>query len=158
MLLTNEPQTGNARDEYWMQVALGLAQHAADLGEVPVGAVLVLDEQLLGQGWNAAISNTDPTAHAEVQALRHGAQVLGNYRLLNTTLYVTLEPCLMCVGACIHARIKRLVFGASESKTGAVVSSCAGFTLPSNHRVSVSGGILALSCTKLLRDFFQQRR
>lgn len=110
-------------DEKWMRHALRLADKAEQLGEIPVGAVLV-DEQgnLLGEGWNLSISESDPTAHAEIVALRQGGQYLQNYRLLNTTLYVTLEPCTMCAGAILHSRIKRLVFGAADYKTGAVGS------------------------------------
>ena len=107
-------------DLFWMQRALELAQKAQALGEVPIGAVIVKDDQIIGEGYNSPIGHHDPTAHAEIMALREAAQRIGNYRLLNTTLYVTIEPCVMCAGAMIHARISRLVYGAQDPKTGAV--------------------------------------
>ncbi|MES2624804.1 MAG: tRNA adenosine(34) deaminase TadA [Pseudomonadota bacterium] len=147
------------RDEYWMIQALTLAQQAKAIGEVPVGAVLVLNDELIGQGFNQPISSNDPTAHAEVVALRHAAQTVSNYRVPETTLYVTLEPCTMCVGALIHARIKRLVFGASEPKAGAV---CSRFHLLDgenfNHTISYQQGVLAEQCGQLISEFFQYRR
>lgn len=146
------------QDHLWMQKALLLAQKAEAQGEVPVGAVLVLNEELLAEGWNQPIAQKDPTAHAEAVALREGGKILGNYRLLNTTLYVTLEPCLMCVGALIQARISRLVYGASDPKAGAVHSVCRGFDLPSNHRLSYSGNLLAEDCGALLTSFFRRKR
>ena len=143
----------------WMERALELAHHAADTHEVPVGAVLVLDDHVIGKGWNQPISLQDPSAHAEIIALREGAKALGNYRLLNTTLYVTLEPCAMCVGAMIHARIQRLVFGAYDKRTGAVSSV---FQLLDderlNHRVDWEGGVMEQECGDILRDFFRKRR
>ncbi len=148
-----------ASDEHWMQQALALAARAGEAGEVPVGAVLVADDSLLAGGWNQPIAGHDPTAHAEVMCLRAAGQVLGNYRLTGTTLYVTLEPCLMCVGAIVHARVARLVFGAFDPKSGAVSSLCHGFELPGlNHRVAASGGVLAEPCGALLREFFSNRR
>ena len=146
-------------DADWMQTALLLAGRAAASGEVPVGAVLVQGESLLAEGWNQPIAAHDPTAHAEVMALREAGQSLGNYRFADTTLYVTLEPCLMCVGAIVHARIARLVFGAYDPKSGAVTSCMHGFEVPGlNHRVASTGGILADECGALLKQFFRDRR
>ena len=142
-----------------MQAALVLAGTAAACGEVPVGAVLVQGESLLAEGWNQPIAAHDPTAHAEVMALRAAGQARGNYRLAGTTLYVTLEPCLMCVGAIVHARVSRLVFGALDPKSGAVTSCLRGFELPGlNHRLESTGGILADACGRILKEFFRARR
>ena len=142
-----------------MQTALVLAARAAASGEVPVGAVLVQGESLLAEGWNQPIAAHDPTAHAEVMALRAAGQSLGNYRLADTTLYVTLEPCLMCVGAIVHARVARLVFGAYDPKSGAVTSCMHGFEVPGlNHRVESSGGVMADECGGMLKEFFRERR
>lgn len=146
------------RDYFWMQKALLLAKKAEELAEVPVGAVLIRDDQLLAEGWNCPIATLDPTAHAETVALRAGAKVLNNYRLLHTTLYVTLEPCLMCVGALIQARISRLIFGARDPKAGAIESVCQGLEVPSNHRISYAGGLLATDCGSLLTNFFRGKR
>lgn len=146
-------------DAAWMRRALSLACQTAQKGEVPVGAVLVRDGQMIGEGWNRPITSNDPTAHAEIMALRAAGQQIGNYRLVDTTLYVTLEPCLMCVGAIVHARVGRLVFGAWDLKTGAVASVFN--VLDSthlNHRVAWSGGLLAEECGLLLKEFFQMRR
>jgi len=147
-------------DDHWMQHALTLAGKARAAGEVPVGAVLVSDDSCLGEGgWNQPIGRHDPTAHAEVMALRAAGVSLGNYRFPGSTLYVTLEPCLMCVGAMVHARVARLVFGASDPKSGAVSSCARGFELPGlNHRVESSGGVLADECGELLKEFFRSRR
>ena len=146
-------------DAEWMQTSLMLARRAAASGEVPVGAVLVQDESLLAQGWNQPIAAHDPTAHAEVMALRAAGHALGNYRLADTTLYVTLEPCLMCVGAIVHARVSRVVFGAFDPKSGAVVSCMHGFDANGlNHRVESTGGVLAEECGQLLKQFFRERR
>lgn len=143
----------------WMQYALKLAERAQQEGEVPVGAVLVLNDEIIGEGWNRPIAAHDPTAHAEIMALRTGAAKLGNYRLNDTTLYVTLEPCVMCAGAMVHARIKRLVFGASDPKAGAIVSA---FNILDsgrlNHRVEYVGGILPDECGGMLSRFFEARR
>ncbi|EBW6088166.1 MULTISPECIES: tRNA adenosine(34) deaminase TadA [Atlantibacter] len=145
--------------EYWMQHALTLAQRAWDEGEVPVGAVLVQDNRVIGEGWNRPIGRHDPTAHAEIMALRQGGMVLQNYRLLNTTLYVTLEPCIMCAGAMVHSRIGTLVFGARDAKTGAVGSLMNVPAHPGmNHHMQVIEGVLAPSCSALLSDFFRVRR
>lgn len=146
-------------DEYWMRHALTLAQRAWDEGEVPVGAVLVLNNQVIGEGWNRPIGRHDPTAHAEIEALRQGGQALQNYRLLDTTLYVTLEPCVMCAGAMVHSRIGRLVFGARDLKAGAVGSLMNVPQHPGmNHLMAMSDGVLAPACSALLSDFFRQRR
>lgn len=142
-----------------MRHALFLAERAGAEGEVPVGAVLIKDGQIIGEGWNRPIASHDPTAHAEIMALRAGAQTIGNYRLADTTLYVTLEPCVMCAGAIIHARVARLVYGADDPKTGAVKSVAEIFNMPThNHRVSVTGGVLASECGALLSTFFKTRR
>jgi len=146
-------------DEYWMRLALEQARLAAAAGEVPVGAVLVRNNALIGAGFNQPIGACDPTAHAEVVALRAAAQSAANYRLPDTTLYVTIEPCAMCTGALIHARVRRLVFGATEPRAGAVVS--AGRLLDAthfNHRVSYEGGILAPECAEIMQRFFRERR
>lgn len=145
--------------EYWMQHALVLAQRAWDEGEVPVGAVLVHENRIIGEGWNRPIGHHDPTAHAEMMALRQGGIVLSNYRLLDTTLYVTLEPCIMCAGAMIHGRIGTLVFGARDAKTGAAGSLLDILAHPGmNHQVKVMEGVLAPACSALLSDFFRARR
>ena len=142
-----------------MAHALDLALHGESCDEVPVGAVLVLENAVVGEGWNQPIGRHDPTAHAEVIALRAAGARLDNYRLPCATLYVTLEPCLMCVGAIIHARIARLVYGATDPKGGAVCSLCRGLELPGlNHRVEVTGGVMADACGEALRRFFRARR
>lgn len=149
----------SAQDEHWMRRALELAEQAALIGEVPVGAILVLGDDMLGEGHNRPILNKDPTAHAELIALRAGAEKCDNYRLLNTTLYVTLEPCMMCVGAMVHARIQRVVYGAADLKAGAVVSRAQGFAQPFlNHSVDHAGGLLANQCAAILSQFFKARR
>ena len=147
------------RDEYWMRHALGLARLAWEQGEVPVGAVLVQDERVIGEGWNRPIGQHDPTAHAEMMALRQGGKVLENYRLLNTTLYVTLEPCVMCAGAMVHSRITRLVYGAHDVKTGAAGSLLDVLGHPGmNHQIELHSGVLAEECAAMLSDFFRMRR
>ena len=147
-------------DEKMMRYALDLADKAEALGEIPVGAVLVDDAgNIIGEGWNLSIVQSDPTAHAEIIALRDGAKHLQNYRLLNTTLYVTLEPCTMCAGAILHSRIKRLVFGASDYKTGAVGSRFHFFDdYKMNHTLEITSGVLAEKCSHKLSAFFQKRR
>lgn len=146
-------------DQFWMQHALELAKQAAAEGEVPVGAVLVRNNEVLGEGWNRPIAGHDPTGHAEINALRAAASKISNYRLVDTTLYVTLEPCVMCAGAIIHARIKRVVYGATEPKTGAVVSVFDVLTdQRHNHRPEVTGDILAGECARQLQEFFKARR
>lgn len=146
-------------DIAWMQQALGLARQAAELGEVPVGALLVKDGELLATGFNHPIVGADPSGHAEIHALRNAARILGNYRLPGTTLYVTIEPCTMCVGAIIHARVERLVFGAREPRAGAVVSHLQILDQSHyNHRVQWSEGVLADECSALISEFFRARR
>lgn len=146
-------------DAYWMKQALALAQKAWEQGEVPVGAILVLDDEVIGQGWNRPITRHDPTAHAEIMALQQGGQIVQNYRLLNATLYVTLEPCVMCAGAMVHSRIKRLVYGASDLKTGAAGSLLDVLRHPGmNHHIEITAGVMANECSEMLSQFFQQRR
>ncbi|HET6278190.1 MAG TPA: tRNA adenosine(34) deaminase TadA [Candidatus Polarisedimenticolia bacterium] len=143
-------------DRYWMERAIRLADAAARRGEVPVGALVVAGDRVIGRGSNAPIRSTDPTAHAEIIALRRAARAAGNYRLTGATLYVTLEPCLMCAGALVHARIKRLVYGAREPRIGAAALLRRRSGL--NHRVQVSGGVEAARCAALLKEFFRRRR
>jgi len=139
--------------------ALRLAQRAEAQGEVPVGAVLVLDDRCIAEGWNQPIQTHDPSAHAEIQALRKGGQQLQNYRLIDTTLYVTLEPCVMCMGAIAHARVKRLVFGAYDPKRGAVCHALQLSDAPFlNHKIDWLGGVLEQTCAATLTDFFRARR
>jgi tRNA(adenine34) deaminase len=146
-------------DDYWMQRALQLAARAEALGEVPVGAVVVCGDQLVGEGWNQPISSCDPTAHAEIMALRQAAQYLHNYRLPGCRLYITLEPCTMCAGAMIHARIDEIIFAATEPKAGVVVSNACVFEDPHyNHRVRYRGGVLAEAAAAQLQAFFRRRR
>jgi len=145
-------------DDYWMQRALELAQQGMATAEVPVGAIVVLDNKIVGQGYNCPIAKQDPTAHAEIIAMRNAAQHLKNYRLINTTLYVTLEPCPMCAGAMLQARIKRLVYGTVDLKGGAVSSKLELFGHKWNHDIVCSSGILAEPCANILREFFQARR
>lgn len=149
----------NSIDERWLGHALALAASAEAAGEVPVGAVLVRDDRVLAEAWNRPIANSDPTAHAEILALRSAAASLGNYRLPGATMYVTLEPCAMCAGAMIHARIARLVFGAYDTKSGACggvidVTGCKAL----NHQIAVAGGVLEHECAQSLRAFFKARR
>jgi tRNA(adenine34) deaminase len=149
----------DSRDQYWMEQALILARKAADVDEVPVGAIIVKDNQLIAEGWNHPIQLRDPSAHAEMIALRQAGIALNNYRLPDTTLYVTLEPCVMCVGAMIHARVGRVVFGAHDAKTGAAGSM---FDLlqseKHNHKIEVTGGVLEAQCKEVLQDFFKRKR
>ncbi len=146
-------------DHQFMQAALEQAKFAALAGEVPVGAVLVRDGQIISTGFNRPISNSDPSAHAEMMALRGAAQDQSNYRLPGTTLYVTLEPCIMCAGAILHARVERVVFGAIDPKTGAAGSVLNVFSEKQlNHQTQVEGGIMEQECGQVLRDFFKERR
>ena len=146
-------------DVDFMQRALEWADAAETTGEVPVGAVLVRGDVIIAEGANRPIASNDPTAHAEIEALRAGGQVIGSYRLTDTTLYVTLEPCAMCAAAIVHARVRRLVFGAWDPRAGAAGSIVDVFTLPGlNHRVDVFGGVLADECTRRLKQFFAERR
>lgn len=157
--MTAENNAALNPDQKWMDYAQRLAAKAEALGEVPVGAVLVKDGEVLGEGFNQPISSHDPSAHAEIVALRAAAEKLQNYRLVGATLYVTLEPCTMCVGAIVHSRIARLVYGAAEPKAGAVKSAsnllnAAWF----NHQIEVTGGVQAEACGQQLSDFFAARR
>lgn len=145
------------QDEGWMQLALAQAKCAADNAEVPVGAVLVLGDRLIAAAHNQPIAHCDPTAHAEIVALRLAATLRQNYRLPGTTLYVTLEPCLMCLGAIIHARVDRLVFAANEPKAGVLISRNLALDF-FNHHLQVASGVLSLESAELLRQFFQRRR
>ena len=148
-----------AVDLVFMQIALEQARQAALRGEVPVGAVLAQGETLLAAAANRPIAANDPTAHAEILAIRAAAEKIGNYRLVDTTLYVTLEPCIMCMGAIIHARIQRLVFGALDPKTGAAQSRYTiGVDGLLNHQLEITGGVLETECSRILKDFFKQRR
>jgi tRNA(adenine34) deaminase len=145
--------------EFYMRAALEESRKGLDAGEVPVGAVVVADGRIIGRGFNQPIGGHDPTAHAEVVAIRAAAREIGNYRLVGSTLYVTIEPCLMCVGAMVHARVETLVFGAPEPKAGAVVSTCRAHELPSlNHRIEVVGGVLEDDCRAIIQEFFRGRR
>ena len=149
----------HATDESFMRAALELARRGRDAGEVPVGAVLVLGGAIIGQGSNEPIGAHDPTAHAEMTAIRQAAQRIGNYRLTGGTLYVTIEPCMMCVGAMVHARIARLVFGAPEPKAGAIESTQRAHEHPSlNHRLAVTSRVLEEECREMIQAFFIQRR
>ena len=145
--------------EYYMQLAIEQARLAEAIDEVPVGAVLVQDDQLISSAHNQPISNNDPTAHAEIQLLRAAGKQLNNYRFPDTTLYVTLEPCTMCLGAMIHARVSRIVFGAYDQKTG-VCGSCQDLSTSEcfNHAIDTQGGVLADECRNLLQNFFKNRR
>jgi len=146
-------------DENMMHEALFLAERALQQQEVPVGAVVVKSGKVIGKGWNQPITNQDPSAHAEIMALRDAAKSIGNYRLVDTTLYVTLEPCLMCVGAILHARVKKLVFGAYDPKTGAAGTVFDLFSDPRhNHAVEVQGGGLEEKSAEMLKEFFRLRR
>jgi tRNA(adenine34) deaminase len=147
------------KDEHGMRLALDQAHNALLVGEVPVGAVILRDGQVIATGYNRPITTHDPTAHAEIVALRHAAQLLENYRLPECELYVTLEPCAMCAMALLHARFKRVVFGAADPKTGAAGSVLDLFSESRlNHQTTVIGGVLAPACGQLLRDFFAERR
>ena len=142
-----------------MAAALDEARRAGDAGEVPIGAVVVLDGAIAGRGYNQPIGSGDPTAHAEIVAIRDAARRIGNYRLTGAVLCVTIEPCLMCVGALVHARIATLVYGAAEARTGAVISTVRGTELPGhNHRVEVMGGVQEAACRELMQTFFRVRR
>jgi tRNA(adenine34) deaminase len=146
-------------DELWMEEALREAQRALVSGEVPVGAVVVYDGRVVGRGSNCPIGSNDPTAHAEILALREAGQNVGNYRLVDCDLYVTIEPCAMCAGAITHARLRRLIYGAEDSKAGAVHSVIQVLNHSKlNHKVEVTSGVLAARCMELLQAFFRQRR
>ena len=146
-------------DEFWMSFALAEAQQAYRAGEVPIGAVVVMQGEIIGRGRNQPISSCDPTAHAEIIALREAAQKIGNYRLSEATIYVTIEPCAMCAGALVNARIKHLVYGAAEARTGAVSSIfqlCSHRSL--NHHVEITAGVREADCKQLMQAFFKARR
>lgn len=146
-------------DELWMEEALRLARLAEVAGEVPVGAVVICDGRIVGRGWNQVVSTSDPCAHAEILALRAAARELGNYRLSGCELYVTLEPCAMCAGAVMHARIARLIFGARDPKAGASGGVMQVINHPRlNHRVDVTEGVLGGRCMEILQAFFRERR
>ncbi len=152
-------QLQRAIDEKWMRLAMQLAEQAEREGEVPVGAVLVKDDVLIASGCNLSIVNHDPTAHAEMECIRQAGKVLENYRMLDTTLYVTLEPCTMCAGAMIHSRIARIVYGADDLKTGAAGSVIDLLAHPAfNHQLEVTSGVLADQCAQQLSAFFKRRR
>lgn len=153
------PQINTMSDSDFMQIALDLAQQAAAAGEVPVGAIIVKDGEIIGRGSNAPITTHDPTAHAEIRAMRDAAQRIGNYRLVGCTLYVTLEPCAMCSGAIQHARIAKVIYGANDAKTGACGSVVNLMAEPKlNHHTEVTGGVLAQECGAVLSAFFSARR
>lgn len=142
-----------------MQAALEQARLGLAAGEVPIGAVLATDGRIIARAYNQPIASVDPTAHAEILALRDAARAAGNYRLTEAVLYVTVEPCLMCVGALVHARVREVVYGAAEPKTGALVSAVRGLDLPGlNHRFVVTGGVLDEECRGLIQQFFRDRR
>ena len=159
MATCDRPPSLTTTDELWMEEALREAGRALALGEVPVGAVVVYDGRVIGRGCNRPLTSQDPTAHAEILALREAGQTLGNYRLLDCDLYVTVEPCAMCAGAITHARIRRLLYGAEDPKAGAVHSMLQVLNHPKlNHHVEVDSGVLAARCMDLLQTFFQERR
>jgi tRNA(adenine34) deaminase len=146
-------------DDFLMQAALAQARLARDADEVPIGAVVAIGGEIVGRGFNQPIGSGDPTAHAEIVAIRQAARATGNYRLVGATLAVTIEPCLMCVGALVHARVSRLVYGAPEPRTGALVSTFKGGELPGhNHRFEIIGGLRADECRALMQTFFRDNR
>lgn len=153
------PPESSADDTTFMREALELARQAGDSGEVPVGALVVIDGRIVGRGFNQPIGATDPTAHAEIVALRDAAQAVGNYRLPGAVVYVTIEPCQMCVGAMVHARVVEVVFGAREPKAGAIESAMRAHEHPSlNHRMRARGGVLESECREVMQRFFASRR
>ena len=157
--MAENQQTITGSDELWMEEALRAAQRALESGEVPVGAVVVLDGRIVGRGWNRNLTDSDPSAHAEVVALRTAGANVGNHRLGDCELFATIEPCAMCAGAMIHARLKRLIYGADDPKAGAVHSVMQVLNHPQlNHRMDVHGGVLAGRCAELLQAFFRNRR
>jgi len=143
----------------FMREAIDQARLGLAAGEVPVGAVLVIDDQIIARAFNQPIGAVDPTAHAEVRVLRDAARAIGNYRLTDAVVYVTVEPCLMCVGAFVHARVREVVFGAPEPRTGALVSSLRGLDVPGlNHRFAITGGVLETECRDIIQQFFKDKR
>lgn len=156
---TTNDQRPPLTDELWMEEALRCAQRALEMGEVPVGAIVVLGDQIIGRGWNRNITDSDPSAHAEIIALREAGAHIGNHRLGETKLFVTIEPCAMCAGAMVHARIQRLVYGSDDPKAGAVRSVMQVLNHPQlNHKVEVQSGVLAGRSAELLQTFFKNRR
>jgi tRNA(adenine34) deaminase len=157
--LSQHRRLAAASDEAWMEEALRCAQRALEAGEVPVGAVVVYQGGIVGRGWNRNLTDSDPTAHAEVLALREAGAAQGNHRLVDCELFATIEPCAMCAGALVHARIKRLVYGADDPKAGAVRSVMPLLSHPRlNHQMEVCGGVLAGRCAAVLQEFFRSRR
>ena len=155
----SEAEQAAREDERWLDHALALARRGGAEGEVPIGAVVVRDGEILGEGWNCPVGSRDPTAHAEIVAMRAAARRVGNYRLAGATLYVTIEPCTMCAGALVHARIARLVYGAPEPRSGAIRSSARALETPGlNHHVEVRSGVRADAAARLMQDFFRARR
>lgn len=148
-----------ASDEIWMEEAILAARRALESGEVPVGAVVVCDSKIVGRGWNRNLGDCDPSAHAEIVALREAGRNIGNHRLSDCDLFATIEPCAMCAGALVHARVRRLVYGADDPKAGAVHSVLQVLNHPRlNHRMEIRGGVLAERCSELLQEFFKSRR
>ncbi|QIQ41287.1 MAG: tRNA adenosine(34) deaminase TadA [Buchnera aphidicola (Aphis urticata)] len=145
-------------DEYWMTIALKYAYYAEQQGEIPIGAILVLKEKIIGEGWNRSIMTNDPTAHAEIIALRQAGKIIQNYRLNHTTLYVTLQPCIMCFGAIIHSRIERLVFGASYKKDKKCPFKDIFFDLQKKYKFKVQKNIMEFQCAQILMNFFKNKR
>ncbi len=157
--MTDSRQETRDGDVTWMRLALAEAAAADAAGEVPIGAVVVVSGEVVGRGYNRPIGAVDPTAHAEILALRAAAQAVGNYRLVDADVFVTVEPCLMCVGALVHARVRRVVFGTAEPKTGALGSSVDALAIPTlNHRFSVTSGVLEDECRAIVQAFFARRR
>jgi tRNA(adenine34) deaminase len=157
--MTNDERPALASDEFWMEEALRAAQRALEAGEVPVGAVVVRAGEIVGRGWNRNLTDSDPTAHAEIIALRQAGTNLGNHRLGDCELFATIEPCAMCAGALVHARLKRLVYGADDAKAGAIHSVMEVLNHSKlNHRMEVRGGVLAGRCAELVQSFFRSRR
>ncbi len=145
--------------DVFMEAALEQARRGLDAGEVPIGAVLVIGGEIVARAYNQPIGSIDPTAHAEVLALREAAKAIGNYRLIDATMFVTIEPCLMCVGALVHARVREVVYGATEPRTGALVSSLRALDTPGlNHRFTVTGGVLEDACREIVQQFFREKR
>jgi tRNA(adenine34) deaminase len=155
----NLPKEQRSSDELWMEEALRCAQRALEAGEVPVGAIVICEGKIVGRGWNRNISQSDPTAHAEIVALREAGSSMGNHRLGDCELFATIEPCAMCSGAVVHARIKRLVYGADDPKAGAIRSVMKVLNHPAlNHRIDVRSGVLAGKSSEILQEFFRKRR
>jgi len=157
--MTNDRPPTTVSDEFWMEEALRAARRALEAGDVPVGAVVVCGDEIIGRGWNRNLADTDPTAHAEIVALRQASANLGNHRLGDCSLFATIEPCAMCAGALVHARLRRLVYGADDPKAGAIHSVMEVLNHPQlNHRMEVRGGVLAGRCAEVLQTFFRNRR